>query len=426
MIDGYLAQVKRAIDSRDAYLLAELCSPHPSSHIFNTLRVGLRAGPALRPSSYVDTTRTVFHDNRPLADFVASFLLFARDADLESEDGDLATAAYQLLEDCYKGACNVFGQAETGWFVATLRQLTRALVTLALRAGMLMGDTNLTKAGEAATLIRRPLTIAANDRSTSSPPKRDALFFLANSTFKVYFTLKNLRMCDTILNSTQTATATLQLYPKADRVAYSYYRGRMYLYQRRLPQARQEFLLAFSLCDSNSPQNGRLILIYLIVASLPLGFFPSETLLDEFHLQEQFGDLVPPLHLGDFMGVKAELERWQGWHQQLGNFLLLREKLELVCWRNLIRRTLFVVSDGHPLPADGSSPPTLSLHALLKTARVSFGDPTLDVDDVESMCISLVDQGYIKAYILHSKRLLVFMKGPQVGFPPMASVHALP
>jgi hypothetical protein len=32
-------------------------------------------------------------------------------------------------------------------------------------------------------------------------------------------------------------------------------------------------------------------------------------------------------------------------------------------------------------------------------------------------------QGYIKAYIMHSKRLLVLQKGPAVGFPPIAAVN---
>jgi len=63
---------------------------------------------------------------------------------------------------------------------------------------------------------------------------------------------------------------------------------------------------------------------------------------------------------------------------------------------------------------------------------------------VESMCSSLMDQvnpsrlplppvelsltgfesqGYIKAYIMHSKRLLVLQKGEASGFPRIASVN---
>lgn len=108
---------------------------------------------------------------------------------------------------------------------------------------------------------------------------------------------------------------------------------------------------------------------------------------------------------------------------------------------------LFILTNGNPVPPTG--PPTLSLHALLAAARLVFPDgDTLDIDDVEAMCASLLEQvrlaraafssresqtdwasateqGYLKAYILHSKRLLVLQKGPMAGFPLVASVNAV-
>lgn len=43
------------------------------------------------------------------------------------------------------------------------------------------------------------------------------------------------------MNNTQSATTfTDSAYPKADRVAFAYYRGRILLYQRRLPQVSEE------------------------------------------------------------------------------------------------------------------------------------------------------------------------------------------
>ncbi|BGP55701.1 hypothetical protein JCM8202v2_003308 [Rhodotorula sphaerocarpa] len=273
-------------------------------------------------------------------------------------------------------------------------------------------------------MLSRPIALAANDRNSESPCKRDALFFLANSTFRVYFALSNLRLCDTVLNNVQNANAPMNEFPLADRCMFLYYRGRIALYQRRLPQARNDLRKAFALCRADSWRNGRLILTYLIVASIPLGFFPSRDLLQHFNLLEPYGGLLTSLKRGDFRGVLAELDRYQAWHLRCGNYLLLREKLETVCWRNLARRTLFVLTNGSPAPPTG--PPTLSLHALLRAAQVSFQDPTLDIDDVESMCVSLMEQGYIKAYILHSKRILVLQKGPRAGFPPIASVNAVP
>lgn len=41
------------------------------------------------------------------------------------------------------------------------------------------------------------------------------------------------------------------------------------------------------------------------------------------------------------------------------------------------------------------------------------------------LTVQCASQGYIKAYILHSKRILVLQKGPRAGFPPVATVNAV-
>ncbi|KWU47067.1 COP9 signalosome complex subunit 12 [Rhodotorula sp. JG-1b] len=422
-MDGWLAQVKQRYKAGDGAGFAALVDPDPTSTAFAALQHSLRSAPGLRATTYSSWTRSALTDNRTVADFLAVFLLYVRDADLPSQDAAALARAFSLLEDCFKSADRCFSTSEGGWFVPTLRKLSRTLVSLGLAVGRAQGDPRLTRAGEAARMLSRPIAIAANDRTSESPCKRDALFFLANATFRVYFALSNLRLCDTVLNNVQNANAPMDEFTMADRCTFLYYRGRIALYQRRLPQARNDLRRAFALCRADSWRNGRLILTYLVAASLPLGFFPTLPLLQHFNLFEPYATLIPSLKRGNFRGVLSELNRWQAWHLKCGNYLLLREKLETICWRNLARTTLFVLTNGSPLPPTG--PPTLSLHALLAASRLSFQDPSLDVDDVESMCVSLMDQGYIKAYILHSKRILVLQKGPRAGFPPVATVNAV-
>lgn len=63
---------------------------------------------------------------------------------------------------------------------------------------------------------------------------------------------------------------------------------------------------------------------------------------------------------------------------------------------------------------------------MLRTATVSFGAAEeLDQDDIEAMCASLMEQGYIKAYIWQSKGMLVLQKGERLGFPPVSSVRMI-
>ncbi|GAA5837677.1 hypothetical protein JCM3766R1_000553 [Sporobolomyces carnicolor] len=436
MLDLYLARVQQAHSALDVPLLTALLSPAPRSQTFIQLRQYLLSTPHLRPTSYKDSIRTTFSQPslRPLADYLANHLLYVRDSPLEPTTVDQLEQCYALLEDLYKTADRLFATSENGYFVPTLRSLTHRLITIALLYGRVIGDAKLIKAGEAARMLARPMGIAAADRSTTAPNqqsvpgKKSALFFLANATFRVYFALHNLRLCDTVLNNVKNSTANLERdgYGKADQCAFFYYRGRINLYQRRLGLAKKDLEKSLIACHTAAKKNARLILIYLVTASIPLGYFPKYDVLQHFELGDQFGPgLLEPLRKGNWSQVENHLSTHLAWHIKYGNYLLLREKLEVICWRNLARQTVLVSTNGQPLPPTG--PPTLSLSLLVSAARVVWrgeqgSTEEFDEDDIESILVSLVDQGYLKAYIMHSKRLLVLQKGKHFGFPPLSAV----
>ncbi|CAD6581368.1 MAG: hypothetical protein CYPHOPRED_001560 [Cyphobasidiales sp. Tagirdzhanova-0007] len=261
-------------------------------------------------------------------------------------------------------------------------------------------------------------------RSIDWPSKRIAVFYLANLTLKIYFKLNNLRLCDTVVKNTRDARDYLDSqYPKADRVTFYYYMGRMYLYQRRMRKAMLQFRKAFELCTSRHYKNRRLILIYLVTASLPLGVFPAAELLAAFDLQNQYGQVIEAVKAGNYRQCRYLLDQWQDWHLAKGTYLILREKLEVICWRNLARKTLFIAHSGQP--QSGTGPPTLPFKTFLATAKFAFNDSTLELDDIEAMCASLLDQGYVKAYIHHAMQLLVLQKGNLLGFPRVNSVRMI-
>ena len=64
----------------------------------------------------------------------------------------------------------------------------------------------------------------------------------------------------------------------------------------------------------------------------------------------------------------------------------------------------------------------MRLDQLLAAARMAWRDNSLQEDDVEAILASMIDQGFVKGYILHSKAMLVLQKGPHIGFPPIWTV----
>lgn len=64
----------------------------------------------------------------------------------------------------------------------------------------------------------------------------------------------------------------------------------------------------------------------------------------------------------------------------------------------------------------------MRLDILLAAARMAWRDSSLQLEDIEAIVASMIDQGFIKGYILHSKGMLVLQKGPHMGFPPIWTI----
>ena len=79
-------------------------------------------------------------------------------------------------------------------------------------------------------------------------------------------------------------------------------------------------------------------MIHLIVASLILGIYPCKALLRSAQLAGPFEKLVEYVRIGNGAAMEQELANWQKWHRKQGNYLLLKEKLPITVWRNLLRR----------------------------------------------------------------------------------------
>ncbi|EGG04663.1 uncharacterized protein MELLADRAFT_88694 [Melampsora larici-populina 98AG31] len=326
--------------------------------------------------------------DRTLFDFLKNYLDYVANVELvngkESPNGpNQHDLNFELLLNVYNPASNIFRRSDAVFFTSSIQHLSHALVHLAITADKSRQSNKNEKASEAARQMTTTLGISCIDRSVDEPSKRRAAFSLANGLFKIYFFLNNMRLCDTVIKNTSNVIHQLEThYPKSELVTFYYYLGRLSLYQRRLHQARNSLQTAFDLCLSKSWKNP---------ASLPLGILPAQGLLNHFSLQDSLGPVVQAVRTGDWPMLADALDKNMEWFRSKGIYLLMREKLEVICWRNF-----FVIAAGLQ---HGKRGMRLSLTSCVEVARRVFMEETIDEQDIECMACSLIDQGYLKAYV---------------------------
>lgn len=266
---------------------------------------------------------------------------------------------YDKWADVYSKASLVFQAQEQPFFGPTLRYIGVRLVLLAIAADDIAKDTAQSCVTDAVSKISRTTGVAAIDRSPlpGEQTKRADVLWLANASFRCYFKLNNVRLCETVLGSVENALTLnrsyaneeqksnigdddigMRCYCRADRVTYKYYLGRLRLSQHRIRKAYMELRWAFDNCTNAHMHNKALLLIHLVVASLILGIYPARSLLQSASLDDPFGPLMEQVRAGNGHQAIVELDRWREWHRRRGNYLLLKEKLPISIWRNLMRR----------------------------------------------------------------------------------------
>ncbi|WFD29860.1 hypothetical protein MSPP1_000874 [Malassezia sp. CBS 17886] len=345
-----------------------------------------------------------------------------------------APGAYDAWVKVFSCCSMIISLPDTVWFVAVLVYAARRLVSLAIDADQRSATRVYTKTIDAAGRLSKCAGLVANDRTAApgAETKRVAVLALANLSFRAYFKLNNTRLCETVLGSVHNAllmnrrnsgtpdATGEECYSLAERVTYRYHLGQVRLIQHVIDEAAKHLRWAFDHCPTAHTHNKRLIAAPLIATYMILGRYAAPALLQQLALTDEFGALLHYHRLGYGAGVLAELERQREWLRTKGLYMILCEKAMLGVWRNLFRRCLLLQ---HSTPLSTTAPPTLPLARLVLPVQLAWGDPSLTLDDLECMAANLIDQDLMKAYILHSKRLVVLQKGPHRGFPAVASVY---
>lgn len=424
---------------------------------------------------------------RSMVAFLASWLTFIRDVDTSQ-----LLKAYQAMSEVQtkgnfalthptKGILVLptligYAQIFARLAIALDRQPELAQVALAHSSVDQQNDKTESLAEKAANIVRPGFLTCLNDRITAPGGIKDGrpdgkkvgVYKLGNVCLKILFQSNKLDNCSMIFKNIEAASPPLRFYPAADRVTYLYYLGRYHFISNNFYQAQMVLEQAYvdTPTHANFLKQRRLILLYLLVANLILGRFPSEKIYarpEALHFREIFQPITRAIRKGDLEAFRrmmnldlsweyaAKLCRWKVFYQ-IGN------GCEILVYRSLYRR-VFLLAGHQPGPMD-RAPASLDLNLVVIAAAFlekrasaapakpqtngwSFGvqapptppayiDPDFegmvdvapyvhqfDIDEIEGLCASLILEGLISGYISPKLKKLAILGTKKAGGSPV-------
>ncbi|KAG4105675.1 hypothetical protein H8356DRAFT_1632883 [Neocallimastix lanati (nom. inval.)] len=308
---------------------------------------------------------------------------------------------FDLYRKLYIDYIQVFSYT---WHILLLKSLSRSIVQLAYLCDL--SPENIggkkEKIEEAARLFGRMFNAIVNDREPLETSKKKSAYFITNLAFKTYFKIKNLHLCQSFiekLKQYKLDEENFYKFPMSDQVTYSYYIGRLELFNSNFLNAEKHLNYAYINCpeEIECSKNKRLIFLYLTVVRLILGKFPREVLLKKYGYYEYFNDLIQAIKQGNFKIYNAILKERQDWYIKTEIYMILKKQLDSLMFRNLFSKVL------------GKKAKMMSYHSLLKAFKFA-GIEDFDLDDVECVAISLIHKGYMKAFINNETQLIYLSK----------------
>lgn len=463
LVSEYLAVARAAVDSSDSESLARLLAVHPDAvaaenSATNRLRYDLynwrsgnitdlkggKASDGGIADAAVDTIPDTIADQlmEPLAQIVRNTF----DSDQLKPFCTLFTAYLEFLvrsidagmdewiprlSKTFNALYSIFAsfQQPNDWIWPAICAFAMQYCNLAILADTQAEDKHFSSMNEAARMLFRMFSSALSDRQPTFSGKKRCILRLANCLFKLYFKTNQVRLCSTIhVNTSSSGDFSFSNYNKSDQVSYRYYMGRYFLQQYQIHEAFEFLSEAFKLCRQDDYSHRRKILIYLIPSALIIGLSPHrELILQRYNLEDHFGPLIGALRHGDhkqFYYALNSKDRAQ-WFISNGTYLLLADRCQILLFRNLFRRTFLATYIPEQRTTFVEGKKLLQAYQWIAKRDGKNADilEDLDLADIECICVNLLDQGYIKGYIMHNGLYLVLKKDDRSGFQEVSEVR---
>jgi hypothetical protein len=253
-----------------------------------------------------------------------------------------------------------------------------------LIAHLVNTDSGISSLPERAAGQLRPI-ISECARDTRPNGKSSAVYKLANLSMKILFQCNKPESVRHIYTSVMRAKRPIADYNRSDRVTYLFYLGRYFYASAQFFAAMRVLEQAYLECDIRALKNRRLILIYLVAASIILGRFPTSSLYDRAEatgFRDRFMDICKAMKLGDLCSFRLLTSLsgpYANWFLHFGILLQIQSRGEVIVWRSLARRTFAL-----------RNPPSTNGAAFVTTnSRGQQVAPTLDMKDLHVLMRAL-------------------------------------
>ncbi|KAI9361185.1 hypothetical protein DFJ73DRAFT_42481 [Zopfochytrium polystomum] len=187
------------------------------------------------------------------------------------------------LQKAYGAVLSAFMPAFTSvWQISAFRSMCSGLVAIAVEAENYQKAAGLKpdKLVEALNDLSRLCALASSERAEIG--QRLGFLVLTNCCFKICFKLSELNRSTKIIDQVQSLLSsglTYLEFPLCDAVTYHYYLGRLRILQHDFDAADASLSFSWKYCPQVYERQRRKILIYLTVARIIRGRFPTQELL---------------------------------------------------------------------------------------------------------------------------------------------------
>ena len=252
------------------------------------------------------------------------------------------------------------------------------------------GGEQITLPERAANTLRSAFSTCLTDKSGVKTPlgtddegkpagKKVGIYKIANICLKILFSCNKARNAEQIIANIHQQSPPLAIYPKAQQVTYLYYLGRFHFSTGHFYRALLALEHAYTLLPVDpafAPRQKRLLLTYLISASVICGRFPSAALYarpEAAGLESSFAAIVRAMQTGDIAAFRSatslDTTRNPAAARLLRTRVLLplRSRGEVLVHRALLRAVF--VARGSEGDSERRAAPTLELAFFVAATR---------------------------------------------------------